>query len=463
MYRLLPKMDGLLANSRIQGLCAIYGSDAVKEALQEQLDAIRAMIRNGAMAEAVKAAIGDLVEGACRRLDLLQQPRLRAVVNATGTVLHTNLGRSILPEEVMDAAYLSFTRYSNLEFDLNAGKRGSRYTHVEELLIKLTGAEAALVVNNNAAAVLLVLSTLAQGKEVIISRGELIEIGGAFRIPDVMEACGAILREVGTTNKTHFFDYERAICEDTGAILKVHTSNYKICGFSDSVSALELRALADRKGLPLIEDLGSGVLVDLEQWGLPHEPTVQEAIASGVDVVTFSGDKLLGGPQAGILVGKKAFIDRCKRHPLNRALRIDKMTLKVLEEILKFYLRGDLGIRKIPTISMLTADPEELQRRAVMLYNKLSSIPEIDVEVRKDTSEVGGGSLPTTMLPTSVVAVRHPKKSEESLDRSMRHLPYPIIGRLHDGWWIADVRTLLSGDDARIESAVRCWAEEELA
>ncbi|NPA48866.1 MAG: L-seryl-tRNA(Sec) selenium transferase [Thermodesulfobacteria bacterium] len=398
-------------------------------------------------------------------LERLERPHLRRVVNATGVVVHTNLGRSILPQEALEAVVEISAHYSNLEFDLQTGKRGSRYVHVEEILLELTGAEAALVVNNNAAAVLITLNTLAAGKEVIVSRGELVEIGGSFRIPDVMARSGAILREVGATNRTHLRDYEAAINENTALLMKVHKSNYAIVGFTKEVSGKELVDLGRRYGLPVIEDLGSGCFVDFSKYGLLKEPTVQEVLATGVDVVTFSGDKLLGGPQAGIILGRKDFIAAIRKNPLNRAVRIDKMTLAALEATLRLYRDEKEAVEKIPTLRMITTPPETLKRRARRLKNKLRKVlpPETEIQVVETISRVGGGALPLASPRSYAVALRSPKFSPARLEAALRAAEPPIIARIEDEALLFDLRTILPGEENLIvETLAQIFAREGL-
>jgi len=373
------------------------------------------------------------------------EPNYKTVINATGVVIHTNLGRSLLAQAAAQAIQKACLNYSNLEFNLDTGKRGTRYSHVEELLCLLTGAEAGLVVNNNAAAVLIVLETLTKNKDVIVSRGELVEIGGSFRIPDVMAKSGAILKEVGTTNRTHLRDYEQAITENTGAILKVHTSNYRIVGFHKSVPLPELVALAQQYDLPVIEDMGSGNLIRFDQFGLPQldEPTVQETIKAGVDVVSFSGDKLLGGPQAGIILGKKKYIELIKKNPLNRALRIDKMTLAGLEATLRLYLDPNKAVQEIPTLNLTLIPYTRLKDRAKVLSRRLNTLKNVQAQIKKATSQIGGGSLPEKDIPTYVVQVQVKPYSAEELRQILLKTNPPIIGRIIDDTFCLDMRTIL--------------------
>jgi L-seryl-tRNA(Ser) seleniumtransferase len=371
-----------------------------------------------------------------------QRSHFRRVINATGVVLHTNLGRALLSQAAVQNVALLASHYSNLEYDLERGQRGDRYVAVLGLLQRLTGAEEAIVVNNNAAAVLLALQALAAGREVVVSRGELIEIGGSFRIPDIMRASGALLHEVGTTNKTHVADYRVAINERTALLLKVHTSNFRIVGFTEAVPREALVQLGRASELPVMEDLGSGNLVDLAAFGLEREPTVSEVVRAGVDVVTFSGDKLLGGPQAGILVGKKRYLEALKRHPLNRALRIDKMTLAALEATLRHYLDPDAAVRAIPTLQMITAPVQEVNRRARRLLRQLRGVAsgEWVVEVRADVSEVGAGALPLTKIPTRVVSVRSGCMSASAIEHSFRRQDPAVLGRIQQDMFLLDMR-----------------------
>lgn len=385
------------------------------------------------------------------------QPRFRHVINGTGVILHTNLGRALLSRAAVENVALLTSHYSNLEYDLERGQRGDRYVAVISLLQRLTGAEEALVVNNNAAAVLLALQALAAGREVIVSRGELIEIGGSFRIPDIMRSSGALLHEVGTTNKTHLTDYRAAINEHTALLLKVHTSNYRIVGFTETVPREALVQLGNASQLPVMEDLGSGNLVDLAVYGLEQEPTVSEVVRAGVDVVTFSGDKLLGGPQAGILVGKKRYIELLKRHPLNRALRIDKMTLAALEATLRHYLDPDGAIRAIPTLRMITAPVRDVNRRARRLLRQLTGVVSGDwvVDVQADVSEVGAGALPLTKIPTRVISVRSARMSATAIEQSFRRQDPPVLGRIQQDTFLLDMRMVQDHELPEVVQAFR--------
>src|SRR6056297_1972512 len=375
--------------------------------------------------------------------------RLIPLINATGVVLHTNLGRALLCRDALDNIMAVSSAYSNLELNLATGKRGIRYAAIEALICELTGAQAAMAVNNNAGAVLLALNTLAQGSQVIVSRGELVEIGGSFRVPDVMIKSGFILKEVGTTNRTHPHDYVNAISEETGLLLKVHTSNYKIEGFTTSVSLKELVGIGKSHGIPVMEDLGSGTLIDFSAFGLPSEPPVFERVASGADVVTFSGDKLLGGPQAGIIVGTKQCLDQIKANPLTRALRIDKMTLAGLEATLKLYRDTRVAVEKIPTLRMLTLSYEQISRDADVLLSLVTDAVgnQAEFALADMTSRPGGGSYPGLNLPTRCLTIRPKTMSVTRLDKKLRAFDPAVMGRIEDDWFIIDPRTLQPGQN----------------
>lgn len=448
LFKLIPKVDELLENEAIKSLMGGMPRKIVVDSIREEIDLLRQNIRDNLHKEEEVIHrinnLPNLIKIRARKKDSF---KLRRVINGTGVVIHTNIGRSLISQEVMDNVKEIAVNYSNLEYDLERGERGERYSHLKELIVEITGGEDAMVVNNNAAAVLLVLSSLAKGKEVIVSRGELIEIGGSFRIPDVMEQSGAILRAVGTTNKTHLWDFENAINEETAALMKVHTSNYRILGFTSSVTAEELYPLKKKYNLPLIEDLGSGVLVDLSRFGLEYEPTVQDSIKKGVDIVTFSGDKLLGGPQAGIIVGKKEYIDIMKKNPLTRAFRVDKFTLSALEATLKLYIDEDEAVKKIPTLRMLSMGIDELENRAKSLYNKIIENIDIDsegckLEIVDSYSEVGGGSLPLEKIPTKCIKISFEDKDIIALERALREYEIPIITRVYKESLFIDLRTI---------------------
>ena len=439
LLRQIPKVDDLLRLPALKMLTAEAGTSAVTEAVRRTLDRLRADILVGTVTELPSTeALCAQISASCRASRL---PSLRGVINATGIVLHTNLGRACLSDRALAAARGVSQGYSTLEYDLTAGERGQRYAHVEPLLCRLTGAEAAMVVNNNAAA-----------GEVITSRGELVEIGGSFRMPDVMAACGAVLREVGSTNKTRLSDYANAISEQTRALLKVHTSNYRIVGFTESVSPAALAELGRSRSIPVIEDLGSGCLVDLAPLGLRDEPTVQASVKAGVDVLSFSGDKLLGGPQAGIIVGKRHCIDLLKRHPLARALRVDKLTLAALEATLQAYADGT-ALQEIPVLSMLAQTPEELRQQAESLCRRMGGIG-VTVEVVSTENPVGGGAVPTQTLPSFAVAVA-PRDSAAALEAQLRQRPVPIIVRIAHDRCLLDMRTLFPADLDEILQAFR--------
>lgn len=443
LYRSIPKVDVLLEDEAVKQMIKTYGREITIDAIREETDRLRKFIAGCDSEEAAKERISHLTERIRQQAEHIFQPNMKKLINATGTILHTNLGRAPISEEHMKHIAEIATGYSNLEYNLEAGKRGERYSHFEELLCKVTGAEAAIAVNNNAAAVMLILSTMAKGGEVIVSRGELVEIGGKFRVPDVMEQSGATLVEVGTTNKTHFADYENAITEETTALLKVHTSNYRIVGFTESVGIAELVPLGEKHHIPVIEDLGSGVLIDLSKYGLTYEPTVQESIRNGADVVCFSGDKLLGGPQAGIIVGKKKYIDKMKKNQLMRALRIDKFTASTLEVVLKEYLSEERAIQNIPVLRMITKPFDEVNkeaRRLKRLLNQLSLNAEIRLE--QCNSQIGGGSLPLERIPSMAVTIKPVRMSTAELEECMRFLPVPIIPRTINDKIFLDVRTI---------------------
>jgi L-seryl-tRNA(Ser) seleniumtransferase len=378
-------------------------------------------------------------------------------------VVHTNLGRSCLADAAIDHMVTVARRYSNLEFDLTKGHRGSRYSAVEEVICEISGAEAAMVVNNNAGAVLLCLDTLARNRSVILSRGELVEIGGSFRIPDVMTKSGARLQEVGTTNRTHLADYEMAIGTDTGLLLKVHTSNYSIVGFTSAVPLADLVSLGSKFNIPVMEDLGSGNFIDLGALGLHSEPTVQESVSTGADVITFSGDKLLGGPQAGLIVGKKAAIDAIKRNPLTRALRIDKLTLAALEATLNLYRDPQKALAQIPTLNMITAQKQEIERKALSLKADLETLnsPKLTLTIIDLPSKVGGGSLPMLELPSRCLGIQISDRSANTIEKSLRHHQPPIIGRIENDTFIIDPRTLGDNDAPFIVAAFRQLLDEQ--
>lgn len=447
LYRSIPKVDVLLEDEGIRQTIGQYSRDAVMECIRIETDRLRNFIAGCEEEEKAVEQIDRLVPSIIRAAERMHRPNMKKVINGTGTILHTNLGRAPIARAHMEKAAELVCGYSNLEYNLEQGKRGERYAHFEELLCKITGAEAAMAVNNNASSVLLILSSLARGGEVIVSRGELIEIGGKFRIPDVMEQSGASLVEVGTTNKTHYSDYEEHITEDTKALLKVHTSNYRIVGFTESVSIEELVPLAREREIPVIEDLGSGVLIDLSKYGLSYEPTVQESIAKGADVVCFSGDKLFGGPQAGIIIGRKKYIDKMKKNQLTRALRIDKFTAAALELALQEYLSEETAVQNIPVLRMITESLDEAAKRARSLARTIRGTGvSAKVDVVSCESQIGGGSLPLERIPSMAVAIRPENMRVPELEVRMHSLPVPIIPRtIHDAVML-DIRTIENED-----------------
>ena len=451
LLRSLPKVDEVLRQPAIAALD--LPQSVITDLVRQHIDGLRRRVLDSDLQ--TLPSMEDLCAEICTAAKAAAKPSLRPVINATGITLHTNLGRACLSEKAVQAAADAARRYSTLEYDVESGQRGSRYSHVEKLLCKITGAEAAMVVNNNAAAVLLILSALGKGGEVITSRGELVEIGGSFRIPEIMEQCGCSLREVGATNKTHLRDYERAICEDTRALLKVHTSNFRIMGFTESVSLQELVELGKQTGLPVIEDLGSGCFFDLETLGIHDEPTVMNSVKAGVDIISFSGDKLLGGPQAGIILCKEKWIKTLKSHPLTRAMRVDKMTLAALEATLDTYLDPQKAQQEIPTIRMLAIDPALLKLRAEALYEKLTALG-VTCQVIPEQDQVGGGSVPTQLLPTWAVAVDPQNVTVDGLEERLRkETDIPIIGRIVKDRYLLDTRTLWEEDFDYIAQAVK--------
>lgn len=447
LFRNIPKVDVLLEKTEIINLIEKYHRDVVVDAIREEIDKLRNFIKENDDISLIEEKVYCLVENIALNVKKVYSYNLRKVINGTGTILHTNLGRAIISKKHADYLSEVVTSYSNLEYNLEEGKRGERYSHFEKLICKITGAECAMAVNNNAAAVMLVLSSMAENKEVIVSRGELVEVGGKFRIPDVMKSSKADLVEIGTTNKTHLEDYEDAITENTGAFLKVHTSNFKILGFTESVSIDELCKLGKEKDIPVIEDIGSGVLVDLSKYGLEYEPTVQDSIKAGVDIVSFSGDKLLGGPQAGIIVGKKKYIDKMKKNPLTRAFRIDKFTATILEMIFHEYLNEEEAIKNIPALSLITKDIKEIEENANKLYGKLNDIKDVaHVEIKDTLSQIGGGSLPAERIKSKCVTIIPKNISTASLEEKLRFGENPVVGRISEDKLILDMRTVLEDD-----------------
>ncbi len=455
LLRHIPPVDEVLNNSVIASLTKSAPRPIVLQAIRDTITQLREELTTGRLPVQPELQSRDffmslIVQRALDQARSQNRPKLRQVINASGVVLHTNLGRAVLAESARQAINNAASGYSNLEMDLSTGKRGSRYAPVEQLLAQLTGAEAALVVNNNAAAVLLALSTLANGREVIVSRGQLVEIGGSFRIPDVMAQSGSRLVEVGTTNKTYPTDYQRAITPETALLLHVHTSNYRIVGFTRETTTAELVDLSRTSKLPVMSDLGSGSLIDLSVYGLPAEPTVQQVVKDGTDVVTFSGDKLLGGPQAGIIVGKKDYIDRMKKNPLTRAVRIDKFTVAALEATLREYIDSKTAWQRIPTLGMLSADINILKLRADSLTEKLTAAAGDRALCTpiQTFSAVGGGALPTAGLPSWGVEVVPRGMTVLELAGRLREEQPAIIGRLQDEKLLLDLRTILPGEES---------------
>jgi L-seryl-tRNA(Ser) seleniumtransferase len=445
MYPRLPSVEHVLRCDRGQDLLALYARPAVVAAVRGALEALRARIRAGEGVGPTDVTTAAVAERAAVQLADDARPRTRRVVNATGVILHTNLGRALLADEVVEAVAAVASESCALEYDVATGRRGDRDVLVEEHLRALTGAEAATVVNNNAAAVLLALSALAAGREVVVSRGELIEIGGSFRIPEIMARSGAILREVGTTNRTHASDYENAIAESTAMLLKVHTSNYRIVGFTAAVELESLRAIADRhRGVMVMEDLGAGALVDLAPLGLEGEPVVADRVARGADVVTFSGDKLLGGPQCGVIVGRRAFIDRVRRDPLKRALRCDKMTLAALEATLRIYRFDPDPPAKLPTLRALARPLRELDELGAAAVDRLSAAlgPGFHVRCEASVAQAGSGSQPTVSLPSRAIVVTSDGEPAERIAARFRSANPPVIGRIERERFLLDLRTI---------------------
>ena len=446
LLRELPSIDRLLNHARCAALLTRYNRDYVTRKCRAALDHLRAMIRQGKGQLLDDDAILDKVEA---QIEMESRPGHIRVVNATGTILHTNLGRALLSQAAIDAMVAVAGKPINLEYDLAAGKRGKREETLEQLLVDLTGAEAATVVNNNAAAVLLGLNSLAQGKEVIVSRGELIEIGGAFRIPEIMAKSGAILREVGATNRTHPADYENAINENTALLLKVHTSNYKVIGFTAEVTLEQMVAIGKKHNLPVMEDLGSGALIDLSAYGLAKEPLVGERIAAGADVVTFSGDKILGGPQAGLMVGKKELIGKMNKNHLQRALRCGKLTLAALEATLRRYRQSPNIVEEIPTLRAFARAVNEVRAMGQAVLPKLQTLlgNGYQLSLQDSTSQIGSGALPTEELPTVVISVKNSNLSADAIAKRFRQADPPIIGRIQDDKFLLDLRTIFDADD----------------
>lgn len=447
---MLPSVDEVLSQKEIEELIEKYPRSIVLESIREVIDINRktiVAIKTEEEAEKFSLTMEKVIEETEKKARDNYALSLKKVINGTGTVLHTNLGRSLISEKIKDEIWTAASRYSNLEYDLEKGERGSRYIHLTDMIKRLTGAEDVLVVNNNAAAVMLVLSTMAKGGEAIVSRGELVEVGGSFRIPSVMALSGADLVEIGATNKTHLKDYEEAITENTRALMKVHTSNYRIMGFTESISVAELVELGKKYDLPVIEDLGSGVFIDLSKYGLEYEPTVLDSIHRGADIVTFSGDKMLGGAQAGIIVGKKKYISAMKKNQLTRALRVDKLTICALEATLRMYLDEEEAVKNIPTLNMITMPMEELERKANLLYAEIEKLNlDADVHIEECLSQVGGGSMPLETMKSRGIAITPNNMNVSTLERKLRLSDSHIIARVYDNKYVLDVRTIFEDE-----------------
>ena len=453
----LPSVDLLLQHPRVADLLCNYERDFVLSRLRRQIDRLREALRRGAHPAGGRGELAEVVSGSTvDDIERLMRPSLKRAINATGIILHTGLGRAPLAQAAREGVVQAIVGYCTLEIDLETGQRGDRTGHVEELLCELSGAEAAAVVNNNAAAVLLTLNSLALGRDVIVSRGQLIEIGGSFRIPEVMQRSGAVMVEVGATNKTHLRDYEAAITDNTAMLFAAHWSNYRIVGFVKEVPVAELVALGRKHGLPVVHDLGGGVLRDLRQWGLPHEPVVRQDIEDGVDVVTFSGDKVLGGPQCGIIVGRQELITRIRSNPLMRALRCDKMTYAALEPTLKLFLRRDAVPNEHPVLHMLIEPVEQVRGRAERLRQRLleAGVPESEVSVSQSTSQTGSGALPLEEIPSWAVVLSPGRQSAEQMAAGLRRNEPPIFGYLREDRLHLDCRTVCDDEIEAVVAAV---------
>ena len=460
LFKKIPAVNDILEHSICKDLINKYNHDLVLKIIRKVLDDKRELIAKSELKDLkesdINLSIDNLLIDIKNSITDFLKPNLEKVINATGTIVHTNLGRSCLSEDAVKSLINVAENYSTLEINKKTGERGSRYENVSQFLKELTKAESALVVNNNAAAVLLILDTFAKNKEVILSRGEMVEVGGSFRIPDVMEKSGANLIEVGATNKVYIEDYENKINENTGMLLKVHTSNYRVMGFTKEVKLNELVELGKNYELPVVEDLGSGIINDLSDLGLKDEPTVAEKVEQGADLVSFSGDKLLGGPQAGIIVGKKAFVDKLKVNPLTRALRVDKFTLAALEATLKSYIEQKERY-KVPTLKMLNEDLSKIKEKAETLKEKLLKINDdsFEIDIKKDTSKVGGGAFPLQDIPTYVVKLKHKKIYLNDLSYKLRMNETPIFTRLHDDYMYFDLRTIKANEIDQIVKAFK--------
>ncbi len=446
LLRAIPKVDDILKEAGWKGLIRVYPEPFMKDLLRAGLERLRAAIKEGRTTSL--PTMDALLEEVRNEVERLTAPRLRRVINGTGVIIHTNLGRSLLPEAAVEALVNTARHYTNLEYDVARGERGDRYEHCSFILEKLTGAESALVVNNNAAAVFLALNTLAEGKEAVISRGELVEIGGSFRIPDVMKKSGVILREVGTTNRTYKEDFEKVIYEETGVLMKAHPSNFRVKGFVREIEVTELVSLGEQYNIPTYFDAGSGLLFSLKDAGIYGEPIIPEELAKGLDVISFSGDKLPGAPQAGIILGKKPYIEAMKRNPMARALRTDKFTLAALEATLLLYLDTEKAKHAVPTLRMIHDSEDVLRKRATRLTKTLKArCSGCSIEVTPMFSEVGGGTLPDVSLPSWGLALKPESVSTHRLEERLRCLAIPIIGRIEKDILLLDMRTLLKDDE----------------
>ena len=448
LLRLIPKVDDMINNEVLTEAADKAGRQIILDAVREVIDETRNRILDSQDVEPDDLNINSLLKKIVLRACSVNEMNLKKVINATGVILHTNLGRAPINRELRDKVWEIAENYSTLEYNVQTGERGSRYDHVQGLITKITGAEAAFTVNNNAAAVMLALNTLAAGKSVVVSRGELVEIGESFRIPEIMEKSGAKLVEVGSTNKTRLSDYEKAVADgETGALLKVHTSNYRIVGFTEETGLSELVELGKTRGIPVLHDIGSGLLIDLGKYGIPGEITVQDSIKAGADIVCFSGDKLLGGPQAGIIAGKKDLIDKMKKNPLTRAFRTDKLTLAALEATLRLYLDTDSAVSRIPALSMITMPKEVLRQRSDILYELLvENVKNCVIFAEDGCSQAGGGSLPLFELPARIVKVKPLKLSANELEERLRNNRVPVIARINRDNVCLDVRTIRDED-----------------
>ncbi len=457
LFRMIPAVDRLLESSELKEISDNYPRNLIINAINEILSETRKDIEKNIITKETGGIDSEqIIKSVMQRIELLSRSSLRNVINATGVVIHTNLGRSLLAEKVIEKFHSISGGYSNLEYDLEKGKRGSRYTHVEGILKELTSAEAAMVVNNNAAAVLITLDTLAKGREAIVSRGELVEIGGSFRIPDVMKKSGAEMIEVGTTNKTHLKDYEEAITEETAVMLKVHRSNFQIVGFNEEVERSTLVELGKKHNIPVVEDLGSGSFIDFSKYGMTWEPTVQQVLADGVDLVTFSGDKLLGGPQAGIILGKKELVEKIKMNQLNRALRIDKLTLLALEETLNIYRDERKALEMIPTLKMISQPYESLKAKAGKLSRMITEKKgeNFKVDTVDGNSKVGGGAMPLMELHTRLLRLTPVRMTAQEINETLKASDPPVIVRIEQDSVLLDVRTIQDSELKTVAAAI---------